>query len=195
MKYINIVILIFLSVFLLIANGNQPPQKISCTNNTCSLYALTTQGSKLITSGKKSDIAQYSSAWIDQKNNLAGFSISCGTACSYSYFVDYQTGQVSDNMYLVEDVNVIKRIVVLPNPSDNNDQSLLVRPIFGCNKGIVIKRNFDPDVENGIQDIAFDKNGNLYMDYYVTPNNTEVKETIPIDYAKIANICSSQTSS
>lgn len=164
--------------------SESPSQKITCTGNTCKLYALTTQGPVLVTSGPKSDVDQYYSGWTDQATNLATFSIACGTACNYGYFVDYQTGQISDNFYLVESINIAKRIIALPNPNDNNDQSLLVRHIFSNNPGIVIKRNFDPDVENAIQDIKFDQQGNLYIDYLTTPNYTEVKETIPIDYSK-----------
>lgn len=178
-----------LSGIFVYADDN-PAQKIECIGNTCNLYALTNQGPKLITSGKESAINQYYSGWTDKASGLAAFSIDCGTECNYGYFVNYQTGQVSDNMYLVEDVNIVKGVVVLPNPDDNNDQSLLVRPIFNCTKGIIIERSFDPDVENAINKINFDKNGNLYLDYLTTPNYTEVKETVPIDYARIQKKCS-----
>ncbi len=166
-----------------------PPQKISCQGSICSLYALTAQGEKLVTKGKKSDLDAYYSGWTDPTTQLASFNLACGTACNYAYFVDYRTGQVSDSMYLVEDVNLAKRVVVLPNFTDNNDQSLLVRPIFSCTKGTIVQRAFNPDVENGISVIHFDKAGNLYIDYWSGPNNTEIKETIPIDYQKIAKIC------
>lgn len=183
----------FLLLILLLpaayAANNLPAQKIICQDqNHCALYAQTEQGPKLVLNGSAKLINSYYSAWMDKQNNFASFDLNCGTACSYGYIVNYQTGEVSDQTYLVYAVDMQKRLIVLPDPDDQDLQTLLIRPFF-CKKGQKIKRNFDPDNANAIINISFDKQGNLDLDYASTPDQKEMKEIIPINYSMINKIC------
>jgi len=171
--------------------ADTPFQKVICQNaNHCKLYALTKKGPKLVLTGSSKLINSYSFALIDSSSVFGSFDIDCGTSCSYTYIVNYQTGQVSDQLYLIYAVNTDKKVLVLPDPDDQNLQTLLVRPFF-CNKGIKLKRDFDPDNANAIQEIKFNPKGNLYLDYLIYPDYKEFKETIPIDYEKITEMCKS----
>lgn len=188
-KPLNLSVLCTLFLLIIPVYATTPPQKIICQDtNNCELYAITNQGQKLIVTGTSKVVNRYYSGWMDNNNIFSSFEIDCGTSCAYSYIVNYKTGQVSDQIYLIYAVNVDKQVIALPDPDDQNLRTLLVRPFF-CEKGVKIKRNFDPDDANAISNIYFDKKGNLYLDYSSTPNQTEVKETVPIDYSQIQKDC------
>lgn len=190
MRYIKcffIAMIFSVETHSIFANRAAPQSQWICSGNTCSFYAETAQGNKLVfTNSKGLKRSDFSYSW-EIPNKLASVFIPCGSPCSYTYYVNTQTGQTTKGIFFVLAENLPKMVIVAPSNEDDldPDNTLIVMPIFNPSQRLVITRNFNPFPETSISDAHFDRDGNLYLDYVTGPNYDEVKETIPINYQKL----------
>lgn len=154
----------------------------------CILLANTDVGQKKIANGNCKDLNTY-----DYKNpfwfaneKIAEITANCGTECAYSYFVNFKTGTVSSNYYLVTILDQKQQIILYPG-NDEQGKSLVVSHIFKDKKSgeILIQRNFSSSSATDINKIQLDDNYILLLSYIAGKNYQDITENIKIDLGKL----------
>lgn len=135
------------------------PFEIKCENHTCSVFVYKKNGKKIIVA----DFPGTPNTSI-LSSDIVSLSVSCGSPCNYTTFINLKSGRISKPFFLVLAADTLKEIVCYCDSS-----FLLISSIFDTTvTPLQIKRQFSPAATPfTVVDSAFFKK-NYFVFRYLT---------------------------